>query len=52
LTLTANVGVSVGSFVNFVWVTVGENFERSYLNDSEDSMHAGKELKPTGMVIR
>ena len=42
-----NGGVSVGTFVNFVWVTIGENF----LNDHISAKKAGKELKPTGMVI-
>jgi len=42
-----NGGVSVGTFVNFVWVTIGENF----LSDHISTKKAGKELKPTGMVI-
>ena len=41
-------GVSVGTFVNFVWVTIEENF----LSDHISAKKAGKELKPTGMVIR
>ena len=43
-----NGGVIVGTFVNFVWVTIGENF----LSDHISAKKAGKELKPTGMVIR
>jgi len=42
-----NGGVSVGTFVNFVWVTIGEKF----LSDHISAKKAGKELKPTGMVI-
>jgi len=37
-----NGGIRVGTFINFLWVTIGKKiFEQ-----------AGKELKPTGMVIR
>ena len=43
-----NRGVSVGTLVNFVWVTIGEKF----LSDHISVKKAGKELKPTGMVIR
>ena len=43
-----NGGVSVGTFVNFIWVTIGENF----LSDHISAKKAGKEFKPTGMVIR
>jgi len=43
-----NGGVSVGTFVNFVWVTIGEK----YLSNHISVKKAGKELKPTGMVIR
>ena len=46
--LTKNGGVSVGTFVNFVWMTIEENF----LNDHISAKKAGKELKPTGMVTR
>ena len=34
----------MGTFVNFVWVTIGENF----LSDHISAKKAGKELKPTG----
>jgi len=37
-----------GTFVNFVWVTIGEKL----LSDHISVKNAGKELKPTGMVIR
>jgi len=43
-----NGGVSVGTSVNFVWVTIGEKF----LSDHISVKKVGKELKPTGMVIR
>ena len=42
-----NGGVSVGTFVNFVWVTIGEKI----LSDHISAKKAGKELKPTGMVV-
>jgi len=42
-----NGGVSVGTFVNFVWVTIWEIF----LSEHISTKKAGKELKPTGMVI-
>ena len=43
-----NGGISVGTFKNFVWVTIGEKF----LSDHISAKKAGKELKPTGMTIR
>ena len=43
---TQNGGVSVGTFVNFVWVTI----EEKILSDHISAKKAGKELKPTGMV--
>ena len=43
-----NGGVNVGTFVNFVWVTIGEKF----LSDHISAKKAGKEFKPTGMVIQ
>jgi len=40
-------GVSVGTFVNFVWVTIGQKI----LSNHTSAKKAGKDLKPTGMVI-
>jgi len=39
---------SVGTFVNFVWVTIGEKIFSDHISVKK----AGKELKPTGMVIK
>jgi len=38
----------MGNFVKFILVTIGEKF----LSDHISAKKAGKELKPTGMVIR
>ena len=37
-----NGGISVETFVNFAWVTIGEKF----LSDHISAKKAGKELKP------
>jgi len=31
-----NGGISVGTFVNFVWVTIGENFFNAHISAKED----------------
>jgi len=31
-----NGGVSVGTFVNFVWVTIGENFLNAHISAKEE----------------
>ena len=31
-----NGGVSVGTFVNFVWMTIGENFLRDHISAKEE----------------
>ena len=38
----------MGTFVNFVWVTIGEKFFNNHISAKEED----KELKLTGMVIR
>ena len=43
-----NGGVSVRTFVNFVWVTIGENFLSDHISAKEED----KELKLAGMFIR
>ena len=40
--------VSVGTFIYFVWVTIGGMF----LSNHNSAKKVGEELKPTGMVIR
>ena len=43
-----NGGVSVGTFVNFVWVTIGDFFLSDHISAKEED----KELKLAGMVKR
>ena len=43
-----NGSISVETFVNFVWVTMGEKFLSNHISTKKE----GKKLKPKGMMIR
>ena len=42
-----NCGISVGIFLNFVWVTIREKFLSNYISVKEENI----EIQLTGMVI-